>query len=227
MRDTHMNRAVETSAPATMQRGGKYRLVLAFLVALAAAAGLLVIDAMPARAHDGLISTFPEEGETLPTTPTEVMLTFSAELLAMDGSSLVEVVDANGQDFAEGPPEVQGTTVTQKLTSEAAGGVFTVRWRVVSSDGHPTSGEYSYTVATVSVPESTEPAPEATPEPSPRPTESGEGEGHGQPSGGGTVPGFVFAGGIALLIAGAAFAILMARREINRRRRPREPNSDS
>lgn len=227
MRDQHKNHSTDTAAASTMPKRGMHSLVIAILVALAASAGLLLTQATPAGAHDGLISTFPEEDETLPATPTEVTLTFSGIVLAMDGTSIVEVVDTTGRNYAEGPPQIQGTTVTQKLTSDVAGGAFTVRWRVVSSDGHPTSGEYSYTVATVSLPEPTEPDPEETPETSPRPIESGEGEGHGQPTGGGKMSGFIYVGGVALLIGGIAFAALRTRSEVNRRRANSEPNNDS
>ena len=44
-----------------------------------------------------------------------------------------------------GAPVVADTVLTQPLAGEASG-VVTVLWKVVSSDGHPISGEYSFTV---------------------------------------------------------------------------------
>ena len=61
-------------------------------------------------------------------------------------------------------PLVEGTVVTQPL-SGAASGLVTVLWKVVSSDGHPISGEFGFTVTAPPTP-----TPTATATPSEEPT---------------------------------------------------------
>ena len=64
--------------------------------------------------------------------------------------------------LAAGDPVLDGTRLTQPLAGSASGTV-TVLWRVVSSDGHPVSGELSFTVGDGSV------APNGTQTPLPGP----------------------------------------------------------
>lgn len=146
-----------SAAPARMSRGGRF--VVAALAALA-----LLVPALPASAHDQLISSDPAADAVLDAMPAEITLTFSAELLSDGGGNVVEVTDAAGTALADGPTVVDGTTVTQALTG-AASGPLTVLWRVVSSDGHPISGEFAFTVEGAATP-TTEPTGEsASPEP--------------------------------------------------------------
>lgn len=127
--------------------------IAACVVALAV---VLVGPVGAASAHDELVATDPAAGAVLTEAPDTLTLSFSAELLPEPGATEVRVTDAGGTTLAEGAPVISGTTVTQALLPGA--GDYSVLWRVVSSDGHPISGEYSFTVD----------APE--PEPAPTPT---------------------------------------------------------
>lgn len=99
----------------------------------------------PAYAHDELIGSSPAAGSSVDELPDEVELTFSAVLLAEPAATDVVVTDAAGADLTEGDLVIDGTRITQPLSGTAAG-VVTVIWRVVSSDGHPVSGEFTFTV---------------------------------------------------------------------------------
>jgi len=127
--------------------------------------------ASPAAAHDELVSTDPPAGAELTALPEALTLTFSAELLGGDEANQVQVTDAAGTTLTDGPAVVAGTTLTQALAGDASGSIQVV-WRVVSSDGHPISGEFTFTV-TPPVPAET---PTATPEPieTAQPTPSAE-----------------------------------------------------
>ncbi|MCR2809128.1 MULTISPECIES: copper resistance CopC family protein [unclassified Microbacterium] len=127
---------------------------------LLATAGVLV--ASPAHAHDELISTDPPAGAALETLPPQLTLTFSGELASDPGATELQVTDAAGTTLADGDPVVEGTLVTQPLTGTASGPV-TVLWKVVSSDGHPISGEFAFSVTPA-------PAPSPTPTSSPSAT---------------------------------------------------------
>lgn len=137
-------------------------------VALAAAlltAFLVLFAPLSASAHDSLLASSPEADSTVDTLPAEVTLTFSAKLIDETGATEVVVTDPSGTSVTEGAATVEGAIVTQQLATEAPAGAYHVIWKVVSSDGHPTSGEFDFTVAN-----STETAPTA--EPSAEPTET-------------------------------------------------------
>nr|BFF11089.1 hypothetical protein GCM10025699_23920 [Microbacterium flavescens] len=76
------------------------------------------------------------------------------------------MTDASGTSLLDGAPTAQDNVLTQPLAGEASGEI-TVLWKVVSSDGHPISGEFAFTVAPA-------PTPTDTATPTPTPTESTE-----------------------------------------------------
>ena len=136
-------------------------------IALAASllTGMLVLFApLSASAHDVLLSSSPEADSTVETLPGELTLTFSNKLIDGDGATEILVTDAAGTAVSTGPATVNGAIVTQPLVDQAEAGAYRVVWKIVSSDGHPTSGEFSFTVSTSTVTEtpSSTPTPEAT-----------------------------------------------------------------
>ena len=149
------------------------------LAAVAVALFAVLVPTAPAAAHDQLVSSDPAAEAVLTELPTEITLTYSAELLGDAESNLVEVTDAAGTALNDGPAVVDGVTVSQALTGAASGPV-TVLWRVVSSDGHPISGEFAFTVegAATAEPSSepAEPSASATPEPTMTTTTESESE---------------------------------------------------
>jgi methionine-rich copper-binding protein CopC len=141
--------------------GMSARSLTGLLAAVGIAAAAVLVTAAPAAAHDQLIDTDPPASSTVDAVPEQIVLTFSADVLADEGAAVVEVTDASGARVDDGDPIVDGPTVTQPLTAvtEPNGDVEVV-WKVVSSDGHPISGEFTVTVAG------------ATPTPTPTPTET-------------------------------------------------------
>lgn len=117
----------------------------------------------PAAAHDVLLGSDPEDGSVVTEVPEQVVLTFSAP--QTDIGAQVEVT-AEGETWSDGPAIVDGTTVTQPLRVGMPSGEYTVQWRSVASDGHPVSGELSFTV---DLPAESDPEPEPTVEPEPEP----------------------------------------------------------
>lgn len=101
----------------------------------------------PASAHDQLLSVTPEANSNLTEAPEEIVLNFSGEIMDLDGANQVRIVDADGNSLTDGEPEVQGTTLTQKLVQDdSQHDTYTVSWRVVSSDGHPIQDSFTYTI---------------------------------------------------------------------------------
>ncbi len=124
---------------------------------LAMTVAAVLATAGPAAAHAALVSTDPADGTTLGALPAQITLTFDDTIVADLGGNQVQVTDATGAALTDGDPVVQDNIVTQALTG-AASGPITVAWRVVSDDGHPVSGGFSFTVTAP-------PTPTATPTP--------------------------------------------------------------
>lgn len=109
------------------------------------AAALAMFATSPAAsAHDSLISSSPEEQQRLETAPTEVSLRFTAEVLPIGAAVIVS--DAADRDWVSGEVVLVGDTVTAPLAAGMPDAGYELRWRVVSSDGHPISGLIPFTV---------------------------------------------------------------------------------
>lgn len=118
----------------------------AAIAALALAA--LFLSPTAASAHDQLISSTPAEGASLDASPTTVQLDFSSEIMT-DGAE-IRVVDATLTDYTTGELVIDGATASIAVTPDLPDAGYQVRWRVVSSDGHPISGIVPFTVGAAS-----------------------------------------------------------------------------
>ena len=105
-----------------------------------------VLQAGPARAlpaHASLVSIAPADGAQLSTGPTQIQLTFD-DTIASQFARVRLTRDDAVVDTA--PPTVAGTVVTAAVTEKAGPGAYRIAWQVASDDGHPVSGEASFTV---------------------------------------------------------------------------------
>lgn len=116
----------------------------ALFAGLAVAVVAMLATAAPASAHDELLSSDPASDEALTDAPTTVTLTFSADILDM-GAAVV-VTDGGQTDWVSALPTIDGPTVTATLDEGLPDAAYEIRWRVVSSDGHPISGVVPFTV---------------------------------------------------------------------------------
>jgi methionine-rich copper-binding protein CopC len=105
-------------------------------------AAVVLGSASPAHAHARLLSATPAPGSTAASAPTEIRLTFDGPPYGY-GLGVV-VLTAAGKHVESGRVRVDGDTVVQPLGALPAPGTYTVRWRVVSVDGHPVSGQYAF-----------------------------------------------------------------------------------
>ena len=110
----------------------------------------------PAQAHDGLVGTVPLDTEVLTTSPAAVELTFTAEPLPLGTEVLV--LAADGTTVSTGAAEIRGTGVVQAVGGSLPSGDYTVEWRSTSSDGHPLTGSFGFSVAAGSSPAAPAPA---------------------------------------------------------------------
>lgn len=111
---------------------------------LGAIAAVVLLTPTPAFAHDTLLSSSPEDEQRLGSSPQEIVLNFSGEV--MDVSTAVVVLDSQAETVDTTEPLVDGTDVSVEPRGELTDGGYAVRWRVVSSDGHPISGTFTFHV---------------------------------------------------------------------------------
>jgi methionine-rich copper-binding protein CopC len=132
---------------------GRLRRLLTVLAAVLGATLVLLGWGMPAAwAHDELIATTPAADTTVPTPPGSVTLRFDEAVQALGTQVLVSGPDGAPLSRVEVEVEVSDATVVQPLPGDAPAGGYTVSWRVTSSDGHPLSGEFAFTVAKGTIP---------------------------------------------------------------------------
>lgn len=109
-------------------------------------AGLALFSSPVAFAHGEIVSTFPEQYSNATPIPAEVWIEFDGNLQTLDGQSIntIDVVDATGLTVSYGDPVIEGGKISTKLSGQSAPGVFTVNYRIVSEDGHPVEGSYTF-----------------------------------------------------------------------------------
>lgn len=128
-------------ARSTSRRIDRWRPLLAVAAAVAATV-LVLAPTSPAAAHAVLLDASPPAGAQLDAPPSAVSVTFD-EPVSWDETSLV-VIDESGRRVG-GAPAAEGTTLSAPVDSDEDGW-FAVSWHIVSADGHPLSGAWTYRV---------------------------------------------------------------------------------
>lgn len=131
------------TTPTRSVRPRRARRALAAAAALMGAAFLALASVSPASAHDELLGSSPAAGEVFEAAPEAVELTFSNDVIEV--GTVIEVVDHHGEPIETGATVVLGPDVTAELPADLSG-EYQVRWRVVSSDGHPIEGTIDFGV---------------------------------------------------------------------------------
>ncbi|MFD8499606.1 copper resistance CopC family protein [Amycolatopsis sp. NPDC059657] len=112
---------------------------------LAAAALLLLTMTPPAGAHSVLLSSSPPKESSVATSPAEVTLEFN-EPLEPGFTELVVIGPDSVSHWEAAPPHVSGATVSAPVRTLGSIGQYSVRYRVISADGHPVSGAFGFTL---------------------------------------------------------------------------------
>ena len=115
-----------------------YRTLAATAVAL-----WLLAAAPAAHGHAVVVDTDPQRGEHLDRAPAEVLLTFNEPVKARAGD--LRVYDTSSERVDAGNVDQRTST---RARVELQGGlerdVYTTTYRVVSADGHPVSGGFTF-----------------------------------------------------------------------------------
>lgn len=111
-------------------------LVLSILAAL-------VLFVPNAAAHTYLSETTPQDGATLTENVSQVVLTYEGKI---EQGSTFKAVAADGTEYTPADVELVDGVLTGTFEPALPNDVYTVKWNSISQDGHPLSGEFSFTV---------------------------------------------------------------------------------
>jgi copper resistance protein C len=111
-----------------------------------AAAALIALSGPLAFAHAFLDRAEPGVGSTLQAAPAQVRIWFTEAL--EQAFSTITVTDAQGREVGDGKAKVDpGNPMLLEVGLKAlVPGTYTVKWRVISVDTHPTEGDFTFTV---------------------------------------------------------------------------------
>ncbi|WP_170323726.1 copper resistance CopC/CopD family protein [Cryptosporangium phraense] len=114
-------------------------LVVALLSLLA-----LGIGASPAQAHASLEGTDPPGGQIADSAPTVVTMNFSERVVPVEGR--MKVIAPDGSNVVAGKVTTVngGARVRIPLKKNLADGTYLVSYRVISADGHPVQGGFTF-----------------------------------------------------------------------------------
>ncbi|MGW4051209.1 copper resistance CopC family protein [Streptomyces sp. NPDC004779] len=113
---------------------------------MALAGALVWFPTTPAAAHTDLVSSTPAPDASLDAPPVSVALTFSDEMT--ERYAQVALTAPDGTPAGQSSPTVAGTSATLPVRPGLGPGRYTVGYRVVSADGHPVAGSFTFTVKT-------------------------------------------------------------------------------
>jgi copper resistance protein C len=118
---------------------GSRVLALALLVSLG-------MRTTPSEAHASLVSSVPAQRATVTSPPPRVVLTFNERL--EPAFTRVSVWDASGQqvDLKDGAVDPSNSKVVNVSVPPLRPGRYTVRYRVLSVDGHIVEASFLFTV---------------------------------------------------------------------------------
>jgi len=106
-----------------------------------------------AFAHGAMVQATPAADSNVLTAPTEVSIEFDGKLQIIGNTNVnsIEVTDNQGQLISSPTSVVEGNKISTKLQLTDITGLVSVHYRIVSEDGHPVEGDYSFTVGEMPV----------------------------------------------------------------------------
>ena len=111
-------------------------------------AALFIAIPSNAFAHGEFVQSFPAADSNVLTAPAEVSIEFDGKLQTIGNAvvNLITVTDNQGQVISSPTSVVEANKISTRLQLTDITGLVSVHYRIVSEDGHPVEGDYSFTV---------------------------------------------------------------------------------
>ena len=108
---------------------------------------LLTFAPDSASAHSQLVSSAPAKNSFISVDPGAVELTFNESLIVIKGqiTNRITVTDSQRKIWSAQKIQVHRNKARVALLSSLKSGKYLVTYRVVSQDGHPIKGNFSFT----------------------------------------------------------------------------------
>ncbi|MEY4677980.1 MAG: hypothetical protein RI992_695 [Actinomycetota bacterium] len=118
-------------------------------ISLSIVAGVIIYFNNPiaATAHTNLIDSNPSAGAVIEFWPSQISLEFDESLLNIseNKTNFIVVNNSIGDQISKNDEMIASNSVTVSLSPNPVLGPVLVYYRVVSADGHPVEGEFSFT----------------------------------------------------------------------------------
>jgi methionine-rich copper-binding protein CopC len=114
---------------------------------MAALAGLCLILSSPTSfGHGQIVTSYPLMDSVSSPTPSQVWIEFDGQLQLIEGEvvNTLKVTDSTGLVVSSEEAVIEGAKISTQVSDQSVGGVFTVQYRIVSEDGHPVEGSYTF-----------------------------------------------------------------------------------
>ena len=111
--------------------------------------GLVFSGAQSARAHAEVVKSFPLANSTLTKAPKYVQLEFSEAITNFKSKNVnsIAVLDAKAQKITTSKLSVKQGIARIELISTLKPGRYTVKYRIVSADGHVLNAQFKFTLS--------------------------------------------------------------------------------
>jgi methionine-rich copper-binding protein CopC len=108
---------------------------------------LTIAGVHDASAHAQLTSSNPAKNQIVNTLPPIVWLEFDGNLMILGDKQVnrISVTNSKNVVVSMGEALVGGARISSKLKPGLPPGKYSVAYRIVSEDGHPVQGTYSFT----------------------------------------------------------------------------------
>jgi methionine-rich copper-binding protein CopC len=122
------------------------------LLLLALSIPLIAISALPANAHTSLELSTPSDSQSIEFMPAELSASFDEDLIEIEGEvvNTLQLQSADGTKYALSSATIAGPVVSATVgDGEYPAGDYLLKFRVVSADGHPVTGEIRFSTQSI------------------------------------------------------------------------------
>ena len=108
---------------------------------------LITTSASPAHAHTSLELSTPSDSQSIEFMPAGLSASFDEDLIEIEGEEVntLELESADGTKYVLSAATIAGPTVSANAgDGEYPAGEYLLKYRVVSADGHPVTGEIRF-----------------------------------------------------------------------------------